>query len=72
MPAKENFSLAFARAAIIDISEQKAAKDRLAETEAYLRSIFDTLSEGLAVFDTEGHIYDCNLAFAKVAGVWQR
>ena len=66
MPAKENFSIAFARAAIIDISEQKIAKDRLAETEAYLRSIFDTLSEGVAVFDAEGHIYDCNLAFCQM------
>jgi len=68
MPAKENFSIAFARAAIIDISEQRAAKDRLAETEAYLRSIFDTLSEGVAVLDAEGHIYDCNLAFCQMLG----
>ena len=68
MPAKENVSLPFARAAVMDISEQKMAKDRLAETEAYLRSIFDTLSEGLAVFDVDGHIYDCNVAFCQMLG----
>ena len=67
-PAWEGASVVGMRAAATDISEQKMAQEHLAEAEVYLHSIFDTVNEGLAVVDAQGHTYDCNEAYCQMLG----
>ena len=40
----------------------------MAAQEAYWRAIFDSCSEGLAIFDEDGHFLDVNPAFYQILG----
>lgn len=51
----------------LEIEVQKRTA-KLSQSEAYLRSVFDGVNEGLAVFDPEGRIHDCNTALCEMLG----
>ena len=52
----------------LDITQSKQKEAALLEENAYLREIFDTLSEGVAVFSLDGTLYGCNDACANMVG----
>jgi PAS domain S-box-containing protein len=51
-----------------DIAERQRAEAALAEREAQYRSIFESVSDGLLVFDLEGRLVDLNPAAARMHG----
>jgi len=53
---------------VVDLREEKARENALATQEAYWRAIFDSCSEGLAIFDEDGHFVDANPAFCQILG----
>jgi diguanylate cyclase (GGDEF)-like protein/PAS domain S-box-containing protein len=52
----------------IDITERKAAEERLADSELKLRTIFEGAPIGLARVDLEGRIQEANLALRTMLG----
>ncbi|MEI6891332.1 MAG: PAS domain S-box protein [Pontiella sp.] len=55
--------------AFVDVSERKAAEEKLAESKTFLRSIIDTIPSRVFWKDTDLNYQGCNVAFAKDAGV---
>ncbi len=51
-----------------DIAERRRAEAALAEREAQYRSIFESTSDGLLIFDLEGKLVDFNPAAARMHG----
>jgi PAS domain S-box-containing protein len=51
-----------------DIAERQRAEAALAEREAQYRSIFESTSDGLLIFDLEGELVDLNPAAARMHG----
>lgn len=51
-----------------DISERKAAENKLHETKERLRGIFDSSPDAIVVTDLMGNILDCNPATARMHG----
>jgi PAS domain S-box-containing protein len=49
-----------------DIAERQRAEAALAEREAQYRSIFESTSDGLLIFDLEGRLVDLNPAAARM------
>jgi len=56
-------------AIIRDITNRKETEDRLASEEEKMSAIFNTTTEGLALYDHEGRIVDVNPAFKKLFGM---
>lgn len=50
----------------IDITERKQVEEALYESELRLRTIFDTLSAGIIIVDTEGQIVQANQRMAEL------
>lgn len=53
---------------IRDVSERKAAEDALREREALYRGLFESLDEGVLIYDTEGRIEACNGSAERILG----
>jgi len=53
---------------LIDITDGKLAEERLKESEAKYRMIFENVPLGLLYFDNKGTITDCNDNFTKIIG----
>jgi PAS domain S-box-containing protein len=51
-----------------DIAERQRAEATLAEREAQYRSIFESTTDGLLIFDLEGKLVDLNPAAARMHG----
>jgi PAS domain S-box-containing protein len=51
-----------------DIAERRRAEAALTEREAQYRSIFESTSDGLLIFDLEGKLVDLNPAAARIHG----
>jgi len=51
-----------------DIAERRRAEAALAEREEQYRSIFESTSDGLLIFDLEGHLVDFNPAASRMHG----
>jgi PAS domain S-box-containing protein len=51
-----------------DIAERQRAEAALAEREAQYRSVFESTSDGLLIFDLEGKLVDFNPAAARMHG----
>ena len=51
-----------------DITERQRAEAALAEREAQYRSIFESTTDGLLIFDLEGNLVDLNPAAARMHG----
>jgi PAS domain S-box-containing protein len=53
---------------IRDITERKQAEERLRASEAQLRAIHESLTEGIVYLDTNGTVVSINSAVSKVVG----
>ncbi len=51
-----------------DISEQKAAEERLLESQNRLAAVFESVADGITVFDMQGNIILLNESQAKISG----
>ncbi len=51
-----------------DITERRRAEAALAEREAQYRSVFESTSDGLLIFDLQGSLVDLNPAAARMHG----
>jgi diguanylate cyclase (GGDEF)-like protein/PAS domain S-box-containing protein len=56
----------------IDITDRKAAEEKLAESELKLRTIFDQAPIGLARVDLEGKIQEANLSLQRILSYPER
>jgi PAS domain S-box-containing protein len=54
---------------IKDITEHKRAEETLKESEARLRSLFETMSEGIVLIATDGQIISANPAAESILGL---
>lgn len=54
----------------LDISERKAAADRLRESESFNRSVLDSLTAHIAVLDADGVIVAVNAAWQHLASAY--
>lgn len=55
--------------AILDISQHQAAEEALRQKQEQYRSIFETVSEGIAIFDLDtGELVEVNHAFCRIHG----
>jgi PAS domain S-box-containing protein len=54
--------------AVQDITERKNAEEKLIESEAYNRTLFDQSPIGLALTNMDGKLLDVNHAFAEIIG----
>jgi PAS domain S-box-containing protein len=57
------------RLALVDISAQKKAEEKLREIEWHHRNLFETMSQGVVYQDSEGKIITCNPAAEKIFGM---
>jgi len=53
----------------IDITEQKRAEEALRESEGFLRTLFDTVLDGILILDYSGKILNYNSILAKMFGL---
>ncbi len=54
---------------VLDITDRKSAEERLRESEARYRTLFDEATQGIALADVEtGEMLECNRAFAELTG----
>lgn len=53
----------------IDITEQKKAEKALQESERFLRTLFDTVLDGILILDYSGKILNYNSILAKMFGL---
>lgn len=60
---KEHFTLV-----IRDISERKRAEAALREREALYRGLFESLDEGVVIWDSQGRIEACNSSAERILG----
>ena len=51
-----------------DVTERKQAEDALVASQEYNRTLFELSPIGLALFDVDGTIVDCNEAYATIVG----
>jgi PAS domain S-box-containing protein len=51
-----------------DVTERKQAVEALVASQGYNRTLFDLSPIGLALFDMDGSIVDCNEAYAAIVG----
>jgi len=55
-------------AVVLDISDRKRAEERLLESEARFRSIFDSAAAGLAILTPRGELLEVNPYFCEFTG----
>ncbi len=53
----------------VDITEQKRAEEALRESEGFLRTLFDTVLDGILILDYSGKILNYNSILAKMFGL---
>ena len=53
---------------IRDVSERRIVEDALREREALYRSLFESLDEGVVLWDTDGRLEACNPAAERILG----
>lgn len=53
---------------LTDITDRKAAESALQHALARLRAIFENAASGIATFDSEGRLIECNAALEKMLG----
>jgi len=59
----------FIWSSIADISDRKAAEERLRQQEAQYRQVFETISDGLGIVDLErGNLVEVNPAYHQIHG----
>ena len=51
-----------------DLKERRAAEAALRESEAKYRTLFETMSQGVVYFDTEGNVTSANSAAERILG----
>lgn len=51
---------------IRDITEQKRAEEKLRESERKFRTFYETIRDGIVATDMDGHIIECNQAYADM------
>ncbi len=51
-----------------DITEQKAAREAIANAAAWHRALFDNTVEGIAIFDEQRRLLEANARFAEMLG----
>jgi PAS domain S-box-containing protein len=56
------------RGLVVDRTEEKMMRDRLAALETKYRDLFDNMQEGVFVCDRSGAVVDCNQAFLDMVG----
>ena len=52
----------------LDITESKKIEERLFESEKKYRTLYETMADGTVKVDMEGHILECNEAYANMLG----
>jgi PAS domain S-box-containing protein len=57
---------------VLDITERKRAENALRASEVKLRTIFDSLAEGVAVTDLRGRLTEVNAALVRLTGAPSR
>lgn len=65
MPGGSNYQIAI----IQDITERKKSEQKVLESEEKFKTIFDQSPVGLALFDTDGKLLDCNPACLSMVGI---
>ena len=53
---------------IVDITDRKEAEEKIRQSEAFIRSILDTVDEGFIVIDRDFHIINANKAYCSQVG----
>jgi len=56
------------RGLVVDRTEEKMMRDRLAALETRYRDLFDNMQEGVFICDHSGAVIDCNQAFCDLVG----
>jgi len=56
------------RGLVVDRTEEKMMRDRLAALETKYRDLFDNMQEGVFICDHSGAVVDCNQAFLDMVG----
>ena len=64
-------SITGAASIVREVSERKAAEAALAESEERFRGIFDHAGTGIAIANYDGHLAQCNPAYAAMLGYTQ-
>ena len=59
----------FIMATVTDITERKAAENKIAESENKLKTTFDILDVGIILTDEQGNIKECNKASKTILGI---
>ncbi len=57
------------RTALIDITAQKQAEELLQESEQKFRTLFETMAQGIVIYDQDGKIISANPATESILGL---
>ncbi len=68
-PLRVNGRIVGAHVIIRDMTERSLMWDRIVDSLAKYRDLFETIREGIIYIDIKGRIIDCNQAFADIAGL---
>ncbi len=56
------------RGFVVDHTQERLMRDRLAATESKYRELFENISEGVFISDAGGTVIDCNEALCRIIG----
>jgi len=64
----ENGNISGYRGLVVDRTEEKMMRDRLAALETRYRELFDNMQDGVFICNDHGTVIDCNQAFCDIVG----